>query len=153
MREVIVPRLLAMLCVIAVFIPSFFMAGVGRALFPPLALAVAFSMISSYLLSSTLVPVLSVWLFRNRTARAEQKSGFLGRLQERYGRFAARVVRLRDVYLPKATQTRDTVDYAYRRGGVSLLDFLDAQRSYRETAAELTAVAISRFYIVFRCVG
>jgi cobalt-zinc-cadmium efflux system outer membrane protein len=45
-----------------------------------------------------------------------------------------RVVRLRDVYLPKATQTRDTVDYAYRRGGVSLLDFLDAQRSYRETA-------------------
>ncbi len=45
-----------------------------------------------------------------------------------------RVLRLRDVYLPKATRTRDTVDYAYRRGGVSLLDFLDAQRSYRETA-------------------
>ena len=45
-----------------------------------------------------------------------------------------RVIRLRDIYLPKATETRDTVDYAYRRGGVSLLDFLDAQRSYRETA-------------------
>ena len=45
-----------------------------------------------------------------------------------------RVVRLRDVYLPKATKARDTVDYAYRRGGASLLDFLDAQRSYRETA-------------------
>ena len=45
-----------------------------------------------------------------------------------------RVLRLRDVYLPKATQARDTVDYAYRRGGQSLLDFLDAQRSYRETA-------------------
>lgn len=45
-----------------------------------------------------------------------------------------RVIRLRDLYLPKATQTRDTVDYAYRRGGASLLDFLDAQRSYRETA-------------------
>ena len=53
-----------------------------------------------------------------------------------------RVVRLRDVYLPKAMQTRDTVDYAYRRGGVSLLDFLDAQRSYRETAlAHLQALA------------
>jgi len=38
------------------------------------------------------------------------------------------------IYLPKATQARDTVDYAYRRGGASLLDFLDAQRSYRETA-------------------
>jgi outer membrane protein, heavy metal efflux system len=45
-----------------------------------------------------------------------------------------RVLKLRDVYLPKATAARDTVDYAYRRGGQSLLDFLDAQRSYRETA-------------------
>jgi outer membrane protein, heavy metal efflux system len=45
-----------------------------------------------------------------------------------------RVVMLQDVYLPKATQARDTVDFAYRRGGVSLIDFLDAQRSYRETA-------------------
>lgn len=45
-----------------------------------------------------------------------------------------RVVSLRDVYLPKATQVRDTVEYAYQRGGQSLLDFLDAQRSYRETA-------------------
>lgn len=45
-----------------------------------------------------------------------------------------RVVSLRDVYLPKATKARDTVEYAYQRGGQSLLDFLDAQRSYRETA-------------------
>jgi cobalt-zinc-cadmium efflux system outer membrane protein len=45
-----------------------------------------------------------------------------------------RVVSLRGVYLPKATRARDTVEFAYRRGGQSLLDFLDAQRSYRETA-------------------
>lgn len=45
-----------------------------------------------------------------------------------------RVITLRDMYLPKATRARDTVEYAYRRGGASLLDFLDAQRSYRETA-------------------
>jgi cobalt-zinc-cadmium efflux system outer membrane protein len=43
---------------------------------------------------------------------------------------------LRDTYLPKAKQARDTVEYAYRRGGASLLDFLDAQRTYRDTAAE-----------------
>ena len=43
---------------------------------------------------------------------------------------------LRDIYLPKARQARDTVDFAYRRGGVNLLDFLDAQRTYRETALE-----------------
>jgi cobalt-zinc-cadmium efflux system outer membrane protein len=44
---------------------------------------------------------------------------------------------LRDVYLPKARQARDTVEFAYRRGGVSVLDYLDAQRTYRDTTAEL----------------
>ena len=43
---------------------------------------------------------------------------------------------LREVYLPKAAQARDIVEFAYRRGGLSLLDFLDAQRTYRETALE-----------------
>ena len=43
---------------------------------------------------------------------------------------------LRDTYLPKAKQARDTVEYAYRRGGASLLEYLDAQRTYRDTAAE-----------------
>ncbi len=47
-----------------------------------------------------------------------------------------RVVMLRDTYLPKAQQARTTVEFAYRRGGASLLDFLDAQRTYRETALE-----------------
>ncbi len=43
---------------------------------------------------------------------------------------------LRDVYVPKARKARDTVEFAYRRGGVNLLDFLDAQRTYRDTAGE-----------------
>ena len=43
---------------------------------------------------------------------------------------------LRETYLPKAKEARDTVEFAYRRGGMSLLDFLDAQRTYRETALE-----------------
>jgi multidrug efflux pump subunit AcrB len=59
--EVVVPRLLAMLAVVAVFVPSFFMNGVSRSLFVPLSLAVGFAMIASFLLSSSLVPVLSVW--------------------------------------------------------------------------------------------
>src|SRR5262245_44862355 len=62
--ETAVPRLLAMLCILAVFIPSFLMEGAARALFVPLSLAVGFAMIGSYLLSSTFVPVLSVWLLK-----------------------------------------------------------------------------------------
>jgi cobalt-zinc-cadmium efflux system outer membrane protein len=45
-----------------------------------------------------------------------------------------KVLALRDTYLPKAQQARETVAFAYRRGGLTVLDFLDAQRSYRETA-------------------
>jgi multidrug efflux pump subunit AcrB len=55
-------RFLSMLCVVAVFLPAFFMEGSAKALFLPLALAVAFSMVASYVLSSTLLPVLSVWM-------------------------------------------------------------------------------------------
>src|SRR5262249_40435555 len=57
-----IARFLSMLCILAVFVPSFFMTGVARQLFVPLSLAVAFAMIASYLLSSSLVPVFSTWL-------------------------------------------------------------------------------------------
>jgi cobalt-zinc-cadmium efflux system outer membrane protein len=48
----------------------------------------------------------------------------------------AKVTLLRDTYLPKIKQARDTVEFAYRRGGVTLLDFLDAQRTYREKSLD-----------------
>lgn len=64
-RETAVPRLLAMLCILAVFIPAFFMQGAARELFVPMSLAVGFSMVASYILSSTFVPVLCVWLLRH----------------------------------------------------------------------------------------
>jgi outer membrane protein, heavy metal efflux system len=47
-----------------------------------------------------------------------------------------KLLKLRDVYLPKAEKARATIEFAYRRGGASLLDFLDAQRTYRETSLE-----------------
>jgi outer membrane protein, heavy metal efflux system len=48
----------------------------------------------------------------------------------------AKVTLLRDTYLPKIKQARETVEFAYRRGGVTLLDFLDAQRTYREKSLD-----------------
>jgi multidrug efflux pump subunit AcrB len=64
-RQTTTARLLSMLCVLAVFLPALFMTGVGRQLFVPLSLAVGFAMLASFLLSSTLVPVLSTWLLRS----------------------------------------------------------------------------------------
>jgi multidrug efflux pump subunit AcrB len=90
-REVQVPRLLAMLCVLAVFVPSFFMTGVSRSLFVPLSLAVGFAMAASYLLSSSLVPVLSAWMLREST-HLEEDGSALSRLRERLGRGLERLM-------------------------------------------------------------
>jgi len=87
-------RFLSMLCVLAVFLPSFFMTGVAKQLFVPLSLAVGFSMISSYLLSSSLVPVLSTWMIRSGHAIEEGK-GFFGRLRAIYRDYLRAVVRFR----------------------------------------------------------
>jgi multidrug efflux pump subunit AcrB len=96
-REVALPLLIAMLCVLAVFIPSLFMEGAGKALFVPLSLAVGFSMGTSYLLASTLVPVVSVWMMRAHR-REEIPTGrkmpsAFGRFQDRYGGFVRRTVK------------------------------------------------------------
>jgi multidrug efflux pump subunit AcrB len=63
--EVAVPRLLAMLSVISVFTPSFFMVGATQSLFVPLSLAVGFAMSASYVLSGTFVPVMSGYLLKS----------------------------------------------------------------------------------------
>jgi multidrug efflux pump subunit AcrB len=103
-----VPRLLAMLSILAVFMPSFFMEATARALFVPLALAVGFSMITSYLLSSTLVPVLAVWLLRHhggnthhehtQERNARKNSPFLSFVFSRFGDWLS-FARFRTVYI------------------------------------------------------
>jgi multidrug efflux pump subunit AcrB len=88
--ETAVPRLLALLCILSVFIPSFIMQGAVRSLFVPLSLAVGASMVTSYLLSSTLVPVLSIWLLENRhgthgnAKEGQSRPGFFIRIQNRF---------------------------------------------------------------------
>jgi multidrug efflux pump subunit AcrB len=92
-RKTAVPRLLAMVCILAVFVPSFFMTGVAQQLFVPLSLAVAFAMVSSYLLSSTLVPVLSAWLLQR--GHATGRAGFIERVQSAYAVYLVRAFRFR----------------------------------------------------------
>ena len=84
-QPTVLPRLLAMLCVLAVFIPSFFMQE-PAALFVPLSLAVGFAMVTSYLLSSTFVPVFSTWIMKE-SHKGEEKEGSFGKLRTRYERY------------------------------------------------------------------
>ena len=96
-----VPRLLAMLCILAVFLPSFLMQGAAQALFVPLSLAVGFAMVSSYLLSSTFVPVLSTWLLRpNHQPAGRALPTLFERTIDAYGRALSHVVRWRWAVVP-----------------------------------------------------
>jgi len=95
-----VPRLLAMLCILAVFLPSFLMQGAAQALFVPLSLAVGFAMVSSYLLSSTFVPVLSTWLLRNHQPAGRARQTLFERTIDSYGRALKHVVRWRWAVVP-----------------------------------------------------
>jgi multidrug efflux pump subunit AcrB len=96
-KEVVIPRLLAMLSVVAVFAPSFFMEGVARAMFVPMGLAVGFSMIASYFLASTLVPIMETWLNRKRGASLvhEEPTGWFERFRESFGNLSRRLVQFR----------------------------------------------------------
>jgi multidrug efflux pump subunit AcrB len=102
--EVAVPMMLAMLCILAVFAPSFFMVGVGRALFVPLALSVGFAMAASYVLALTFVPILYTWIGGEHHA---SKAGRFDRLRTRYGGVVHGLVRFRwavvAVYLVAST--------------------------------------------------
>ncbi|HEY3626586.1 MAG TPA: efflux RND transporter permease subunit, partial [Terracidiphilus sp.] len=100
-REVALPRLLAMLAVLAVFLPSFFMTGPAHSLFLPLSLAVGFAMLASYLLSSSLVPVLANWMLKpaGQAEQDKEREGGFARLQRRFARALERAMGMRAILL------------------------------------------------------
>ena len=98
--ETTVPRFLAMLCILAVFVSAFFMQGAAHNLFVPLALAVGFAMVASYVLSTTLVPVLLIWVLGTQQGPHAAGPSRFDRFRERYHDFSARVVRRRWIVVP-----------------------------------------------------
>ncbi|MGS4345290.1 efflux RND transporter permease subunit [Myroides odoratus] len=64
--EISIPKLLILLCILAVLTPAFIMTGIPKDMFMPLSLAVAFAMIFSFLASQTFVPILANWLMKNK---------------------------------------------------------------------------------------
>jgi multidrug efflux pump subunit AcrB len=85
-HQIALPALVSTLAICIVFIPMFLLAGIAKFLFVPLAEAVVFAMLASYLLSRTLVPTLAkFWLKRHDSAKHEQP-GFLARFQARFER-------------------------------------------------------------------
>jgi multidrug efflux pump subunit AcrB len=76
-QEIALPAFVSTLCICIVFVPMFFLTGVARYLFVPLAEAVVFAMLSSYILSRTLIPTLVLWFYRNVHHRFVQEHAAL----------------------------------------------------------------------------
>jgi multidrug efflux pump subunit AcrB len=94
-REVAVPRILAMSCILAVFLPSFSMTGAAKALFVPLSLAVGLSIAAAYLLYSTMIPILSVWLLRrHEPTHRSQPDRRVAKSDSQFERFRAHFLKL-----------------------------------------------------------
>jgi len=70
-REIAFSKLLILLCILAVFAPAFTMSGIPGSLFLPLSLAIAFSMITSYLMAQTFVPIMANWLMKGHHGKGK----------------------------------------------------------------------------------
>ena len=70
-RQIVTPAFVSLLCICIVFVPMFFLDGVARFLFVPMAEAVMFAMICSFILSRTLVPTMAKYLLRPHVVHEE----------------------------------------------------------------------------------
>jgi len=85
-QQIAVPAFVSTLCICIVFVPMFFLSGVAKFLFVPLAEAVSFAMLASYVLSRTLIPTLVMYIMRGHEHRAQAARTFLGRFQREFER-------------------------------------------------------------------
>ncbi|MCS4301576.1 efflux RND transporter permease subunit [Chryseobacterium sp. BIGb0232] len=84
-KEIAFPKLLIMLCILAVFAPAFMMTGIPGSLFMPLAMAIGFSMIVSFILSQTFVPVMANWIMKHDPKTCENhKPDWFSRFRDRF---------------------------------------------------------------------
>src|SRR5690606_34416775 len=85
--EISIPKLLILLCILAVLTPAFIMTGIPKDMFMPLSMAVAFAMIASFLASQTFVPILADWMMKdkhNQGANTPRKRAFFEKFRVNY---------------------------------------------------------------------
>jgi CzcA family heavy metal efflux pump len=116
-RQIVTPAFVSLLCICIVFVPMFFLEGVARFLFVPMALAVMFAMTCSFILSRTLVPTMANYLLKPHAAHEHRKPHSRNLLVLFQRGFEARFERFRDVY-------RDLLAMALARRGLFITSFM-----------------------------
>jgi multidrug efflux pump subunit AcrB len=90
-KQIALPALVSTLSICIVFVPMFLLVGIARYLFVPLAEAVVFAMLASYLLSRTLIPTLANYLLKKHDEDQQPSQNFLARIQQKFHRGFERI--------------------------------------------------------------
>lgn len=151
-KEIAFPKLLIMLCILAVFAPAFMMTGIPGSLFMPLAMAIGFSMIVSFLLSQTFVPVMANWLMKHQKDHCENpahKEDWFSKFRSRFVAFLSRLTNRKKIIVSLSLVLALVGGFAlYQITGKDVLPTSNSQQfQVRIKAAEGTRIEVTEMKV------
>ncbi|UEQ78658.1 efflux RND transporter permease subunit [Chryseobacterium arthrosphaerae] len=149
-REIAFPKLLIMLCILAVFAPAFMMSGIPGSLFMPLAMAIGFSMIVSFILSQTFVPVMANWMMKHDPKTCENhKPDRFTRFRDRFTAFLSSMMRKRKLVVSISLAAVVGIGAGlYRITGKDVLPAVNSRQfQVRIKAAEGTRIEVTEIKV------
>jgi multidrug efflux pump subunit AcrB len=145
-KEIAFPKLLILFCILAVFAPAFTMKGIPGALFLPLSLAIGFSMITSYMLAQTFVPVMANWIMKNEHEDKSHPDGFA--LEDEGDQWEQKELAIKNATELKGKKTRfDRFRLRYLR----LIDRMLPNRKWIVIVYAVSACALA--FLLFNIIG
>ncbi len=146
-KEIAFPKLLILFCILAVFAPAFTMKGIPGALFLPLASAIGFSMVTSYLLAQTFVPVMANWIMKNEHEDKSHADGFA--LEDE-----GEAWEQKELAIKKATQTNGKKLTRFDKFRLRFLRLMDRMMPNRKIIVSVYAiVACGLAFLLINTIG
>ncbi|KFF24472.1 efflux RND transporter permease subunit [Chryseobacterium vrystaatense] len=152
-KEIAFPKLLIMLCILAVFAPALMMSGIPGSLFMPLALAIGFSMIASFVLSQTFVPVMANWMMKHDPKTCENhKSDWFSSFRDRFAGFLSSLMKQRKIIVSISLAAALGIGFGlYQITGKDVLPSVNSRqfqvriKAAEGTRIEVTEVKVKKF--------
>ena len=145
-KEIAFPKLLILFCILAVFAPAFTMTGIPGALFLPLALAIGFAMIISYLLAQTFVPIMANWLMKNEHENKDQNQQFSEDEDEQW--------KQKEETLKKVTEQKESDAKGFDKFRLKFLALMDRMLPRRKLIVSIYLVAaFGLAFLLFTIIG
>ncbi|KFF17146.1 efflux RND transporter permease subunit [Chryseobacterium sp. JM1] len=149
-KEIAFPKLLIMLCILAVFAPALMMSGIPGSLFMPLAMAIGFSMIASFVLSQTFVPVMANWMMKHDPKTCENhKPDWFSRFRDRFVRFLSSLMKSRKIIVSTSLAAALCAGFGlYQITGKDVLPSVNSRQfQVRIKAAEGTRIEVTEIKV------